>query len=98
MVVDAFQEGGLTNTNSLLCHLAIQRMLSLHSTFLGHSRFADISIGNVLVLGFSLNPTVSVLRLEDLAKVWKTSSQAFRFLIGDQTKVEMLFSKVTSLI
>ena len=53
-----FHKDGLTNTNSLLCHLAIQRMLSLHSTFLGHSRFADISIGNVLVLGFSLNPTV----------------------------------------
>ena len=56
MVVDAFQGGGLTNTNSLLCQLAIQRMLSMNSTFLGDSKFADISIGNVLVLGFSSNP------------------------------------------
>ena len=29
-----FHEDGLTNTNSLLCHFAIQRMLSIEGDFL----------------------------------------------------------------
>ena len=41
-----FHKDGLTNTNSLLCHFAIQRMLSIEGDFLLHSHACQISIRN----------------------------------------------------